>query len=106
MTDHEEHFDALVSSVVEDPVAQLRATVERALIPVERLDEWESELLEALAGPSWTPLLRRRMAQLRATAQECRELGDAMLAAASRIPTSPIVAQPATDRADNTGERA
>jgi len=64
-----------------DPVSALRASVERILIPVEtRLNEWESELPKAIAGPQVTPALRERLTALRASTERCRELAETMLA--------------------------
>jgi hypothetical protein len=74
-----------------DPVAALRASVERLLIPLEEhLDEWDIELPQALSGPRVTPVLRQQLDELRATVRRCRELGDAMTAAAAVAAASQV----------------
>ena len=77
------------SALANDPVAALRAAVDQVLSPVaQKLDEWETELLRAVVSPTWTPLVKQHMAELRATAQRCRELGEAMTAAAAGLEIS------------------
>lgn len=81
----------LVADLSGDPVAALRASVEQLLIPVEEhLDEWDIALPQALAGPRVTPLLRQRLDELRAAVRRCRELGDAMTAAAAAAAASQV----------------
>jgi hypothetical protein len=75
----------------DDPVTALRAGVERVLAPVEqRLDEWDSALHAALSGPRSTPMLRQRMTELRERVRRCRELGEAMVAAAEAAADSQL----------------
>jgi hypothetical protein len=84
----------------DDPVAALRAGVERVLAPVEQhLDEWDTRLHAALSGPRSTPMLRQRMTELRKIVARCRELGEAMVAAAETAADS----QPGTDAEPLTG---
>jgi hypothetical protein len=75
----------------DDPVAALRAGVDRVLAPVEQhLDEWDTGLHAALSGPRSTPMLRQRMAELRVLVARCRELGEAMVAAAETATDSQL----------------
>jgi hypothetical protein len=88
-----------------DPVAALRASVERLLIPVEQhLDAWDIELPQALAGPRVTPALRQQLAELRAATQRCRELGEAMVDAAAHLAVADP--QPASDEEPPGGDAA
>jgi hypothetical protein len=90
MTTHEPAPGEPTSALPNDPVAALRAAVDQVLGPVEqKLDEWETGLLRAVVSPRWTPLIKQQMAELRAKTRRCRELGDAMTAAAAGLEISP-----------------
>ena len=89
MTTHEPTPGEPTSALPNDPVAALRAAVDQVLSPVEQqLDEWETGLLRAVVSRRWTPLIRQQMAELRAKVRRCRELGEAMTAAAAGLETS------------------
>jgi hypothetical protein len=89
MSRREPPSGAPTSSPSGDLVADLRAAVDRALIPVEQhLDKWDVELPRALAGPGVTPALRQGLAELRASVQRCRAAGEAMTAAAATVAAS------------------
>ena len=89
MTAHEPSPSEPTPELANDQVAALRAAVNRVLSPVEQnLDHWETELLQAIVSPTWTPMVKQHMAELRAAAQHCRELGEAMLAAAAQLDVS------------------
>jgi hypothetical protein len=108
MTGHEPARGGPVAEGFDDQVAALRAGVERlSLLFEEHLDEWEPELLRALVSPRWTPLLRERFDQLRVMAARCRELGEAMMAAAAQhdgdiqhVHDSPQDTTPASSRGE------